>query len=204
MRDWKVIVSPHFSFLEERFHWSLTAADDSSYWETTVTYSRDPAAVVVRYSVEFNRAEVELVRMVDGQIPQVPIFVHPDTRIDRCDLDNLLLLKAPSVVETLRKLQGLDADTLHKALAIEADALERYALDFLWLDLSIFEELDLLIKSRVAKNPQRMTIWVPEGTSQEANCGQSGTGEAGRPQGAGGRAVLQAPASGGVPAALTG
>jgi len=121
----------------------------------------------VRYSVEFNRAEVELVRMVDSQIPQIPIFVHPDTRIDRCDLDNLLLLKAPSVFETLRKLQGLDTDTLHKALAVEADALERYASDFLWLDLSIFEEFDLLIKSRVAQNPQRLTIWIPEGTSQE-------------------------------------
>ena len=71
---WRAIVSPHFGFLETRFHWSLTAMNDSGNWETSVTYSRDPAAVIVRYSVEFDRAEVELVRMIDGKIPPVPIF----------------------------------------------------------------------------------------------------------------------------------
>jgi hypothetical protein len=166
--EWRAIVAPHFGFLEDRFHWSLTAEDDSTNWETTVTYARDPAAVIVRYSVEFNRAEVELVRMVDGKIPPVPIFIHPDTRIDRCDLDNLLILKAPSVLEALRRLGGLKRSTSQRALALQADALQRYALEFLWLDMSVFDELDQLIKARVATNPQRVTVWVPQGASEGA------------------------------------
>lgn len=40
--DWEAIVSTHFSFLEERFHWTLWAKDDSGNWETTITYARDP------------------------------------------------------------------------------------------------------------------------------------------------------------------
>jgi hypothetical protein len=106
--------------------------------------------------------------MVDGKIPPVPIFIHPDTRIDRCDLDNLLILKAPSVLEALRRLGGLKRSTSQRALALQADALQRYALEFLWLDMSVFDELDQLIKARVATNPQRVTVWVPQGASEGA------------------------------------
>ena len=115
--DWEAIVSTHFSFLEERFHWTLWAKDDSGHWETTITYARDPAAVIVRCSAEFNRAEVEFVRMVAGDIPPVPIFVHSNTRIDRCELDNLLLLRDSSMLEGLRNLSGLDRQTVDQALA---------------------------------------------------------------------------------------
>jgi hypothetical protein len=92
VEKWEEIASPHFAFLEETFEWTLLATDDSSNWETTITYARAPAATIVRYSVEFNRAEVELVRMVAGAIPPVPVFVHPNTPIDGCGVDNLLLL----------------------------------------------------------------------------------------------------------------
>jgi hypothetical protein len=165
--DWEAIVSTHFSFLEERFHWTLWAKDDSGNWETTITYARDPAAVIVRCSAEFNRAEVELVRMVAGEIPPVPIFVHSNTRIDRCELDNLLLLRDSSMLEGLRNLSGLDRQTVDQALALQARALERYALSFLERDMRIFDEFDKLIKDRVARNPQRIRLSFPEGTPQE-------------------------------------
>jgi hypothetical protein len=165
--NWEAIVSTHFSFLEERFHWTLWAKDDSGNWETTITYARDPAAVIVRYSVEFNRAEVELARMVAGEIPPVPIFVHSNTRIDRCELDDLLLLRDSSMLEALRNLSGLDRQTVDQALALQARALERYALSFLERDMRIFDEFDKLIKDRVARDPQRIRLSFPEGTPQE-------------------------------------
>lgn len=164
---WEAIVAPHFSFLEERFHWSVVAREDASNWETTVTYARDPCAVIVRYSVEFQRAEVELVRLVDGNVPPVPVFVHPSTRIDRSLIDNLLALRAPSKLAELRRFAGLDEPSMHQALALQADALERYAIEFLWLDLGVFDEFDLLIKARVSGANQRIRIAVPEGTGQE-------------------------------------
>ncbi len=68
---------------------SIVGTEDSSPWETSITYARDPVAVIIRKSVEIDRAEVELNRMVAGQIPPVPILVHPETPIDRCELDNL-------------------------------------------------------------------------------------------------------------------
>ena len=70
--------------------------------------------------------------------------------------------------ESLRKLTRLDSDTLQRALALQAEALERYALDFLWLDMSVFDEFEQLIKARIARHPQRMTVWVPTGTPEDA------------------------------------
>ena len=165
--DWEALVAPYFRFLEERFHMRIIGRDDSGWWETSITYARDPVAVIVRNSVEFNRAEIELVRMVDGKIPPVPIFVHPDTRIDRCEFDNLLILRAPSEFEALKKLGGLDRPTVERSLEFQASALERYAPEFLRGDPAVFEELDKLIKDRVAENPQRIKISFPEGTSPQ-------------------------------------
>jgi hypothetical protein len=123
--------------------------------------------VIVRYSVEFNRAEVELVRMVAGEIPPVPIFVHSNTRIDRRGLDNLLLLRDSSMLKALRNLAGLDRQTVDQALALQAHALERYGLNFLERDMQVFDEFDKLIKDRVAQNPQSIRLSFPEGTPQE-------------------------------------
>ncbi len=68
---------------------SIVGKEDSSPWETSITYARDPVAVIIGKSVEIDRAEVELIRMVAGQNPLVPILVHPETPIDRCESDNL-------------------------------------------------------------------------------------------------------------------
>ena len=60
----------------------VISTDDSTNFETSVTYGSDSIAVIVRYSVEFDRTEVELMRLVDGKVPRVPIFVHADTPSD--------------------------------------------------------------------------------------------------------------------------
>src|SRR5205823_2735942 len=135
---WQATVAGHFGFLEADFHLSVIATDDSSNWETSVTYASDPVAVIVRYSVEFDRAEVELIRLVDGKVPRVPTFVHPDTRIDRALLDILLLLRAPAEAEKLRQLGGLDSTSVDSSLAFQALALRRYGGDFLSGNCEVF------------------------------------------------------------------
>ena len=63
--SWRSTVARHFRFLEEDLHMSVIATDDTTNWETSVTYGSDVIAVIIRYSVEFDRAEVELIRLVD-------------------------------------------------------------------------------------------------------------------------------------------
>ncbi len=165
--SWRSTVSRYFRFLEEDFQMSVIATDDATNWETSVTYGSHTSAVIVRYSVEFDRAEVELIRLVDGKVPKVPIFIHPDTSIDRGLLDNLLLVRAPSEAEELKGLGGLDSKALERSLSFQALALQRHAMDFLSGSFAAFNDLDTLIKDRVARNPQKLTIHFPEGTSED-------------------------------------
>lgn len=164
---WEAQVTRHFGYLEKRYDMSIKAREDSQWWATSVTYGRDHVAIIVRYSVEFNRAEVELIRLVDGKVPPVPIFIHTDTRIDRSLLDNLLEIRSTPDLETLGNLDGLDSPALERSLAFQAKALEEHAADFLRGDTAVFQDLDHLIKARVAQNPQRIKMSFPEGTPQE-------------------------------------
>jgi hypothetical protein len=162
--SWQSTVARHFRFLEEDFHMSVIATDDSTNFETSITYASDPSAVIVRYSVEFDRAEVELIRLIDGKVPRVPIFVHPDTPIDRALLSDLLLLRAPSDSDELKRRGGLGKDAVERSLSFQALALRQHASDFLKGDTEVFKDFDRLIKDRVAGNPQKLTISFPEGT----------------------------------------
>ena len=164
---WRSTVSRHFGFLESDFHMHVIATDDSSNWETSVTYARDPIGVIVRYSVEFDRAEVELFQLIDGQVPKVPIFVHLDTPTNRALLDLLLAARAPIEAEQLKALTGLGSGAVQKALSFQASTLQRYGRDFLDGDTSVFADFDRLIKAQVAKDPPVLRIHVPEGPSQD-------------------------------------
>jgi hypothetical protein len=164
---WGAMVAPHFGYLESRYDMRVMESNDQDWWATSITYGRDRVAVIVRYSVEFNRAEVELIRLVDGRVPPVPIFIHADTHIDRSLLDNLLEVRSPSALERLAKLGGLDEATLERSLTFQAEALEEHATDFLRGDTAVFQEFDRLIKGRVARSTQRIKMSFPEGTSQE-------------------------------------
>ena len=165
--SWNSTVARHFRFLEEDFHMRVISTDDSTNFETSVTYGSDSIAVIVRYSVEFDRTEVELIRLVDSKVPRVPIFVHADTPIDRALLDDLLLLRAPSEAEELKQQGGLGTEAVERSLNFQAAALRQHASDFLEGDPEVFKDFDRLIKARVAGNPQKLTISFPEGTSRD-------------------------------------
>lgn len=164
---WQSTVDRYFAFLKRDFHMSVLATDDATNWETSVTYASDKVAVIVRYSVESNCAEVELVQLIEGQVPKVPIFVHLDTPINRALLDLLLAVRASSEAEQLKALSGLGKGMVQKALSFQATALQRYGRDFLDGDTSVFADFDRLIKARVAKDPPVLRIHVAEGTSQD-------------------------------------
>jgi hypothetical protein len=58
--SWRPTVARYFRFLEKDFQMRVVATHDATNWETSVTYGSYGSAVIVRYSVEFDRAEVEL------------------------------------------------------------------------------------------------------------------------------------------------
>lgn len=164
--QWASMVAHHFGFLAEAYGLQVSVSDDTDAWETTVTYSRDPVAVIVRYSIEFERAEVELVRMVDGRIPAVLVFILPDSVIDRSLLDSVLRIRSPQGFSDLKAHRGLDVSSLNRSLAFQAAALQLHAADFLKGDLSIFDQVGRLLKDGIADNPPTVTAIFPEGASR--------------------------------------
>lgn len=161
---WEALVSSHFAYLVDEFHMKVISRDASTNWETSVTYGRDPVGVIIRESVEFDRVEIELVRLVDGRVPATPIFVHPDTPIDRGLFDHVLAIRAPEEQRVLGGLQGLDPDSVNRSLEFLGPGLKQWASDFLAGDTAVIDLIGDRIHQRVAANPEKVTINFPEGT----------------------------------------
>jgi hypothetical protein len=157
---WRESVERNFRFLADR-GFALSEVDDSSPWETWVEYRSDRAAVRISRSNEFARAEVNLIRLVDGAVPPYPVWITA-ARIDWALLDNLLEARSPTLLGQARALSGLDDDSLERQLAFWATALQEAASDFLDGDLSPIDEAGAVVRERVRRNPQHVTAWLAE------------------------------------------
>jgi hypothetical protein len=77
---WRAQVTAHFSFLEATYGFHFASVDGASWWQTTVRYDSPTLAVRIDKSVEFERVEVWLIRLVDGQLPDYPSSSIPIRR----------------------------------------------------------------------------------------------------------------------------
>ncbi len=164
---WQAKVDLYFAYLRTTYGFRITSADASSVWVTRVIYQSDVAAVQVDRSIEFQRVELTVVRLVDGRIPAYPIFVKPDTVINQALFDNILIIRNPQLLDQLDMLKGLDDDHVEQSLAFLAKALEDNATDILNGDLSIFVAVDALIKERDMAHPPAITVYLPDGATSE-------------------------------------
>jgi hypothetical protein len=159
---WQAKVDLHFAYLRTTHGFRIASADATSFWVTRVVYQSDVAAVAVDKSIEFERVELSVIRLVDGRLPQYPIFVLPDTVINQTLFDTILTIRNPDLLDHLRGLKGLDDDHIEKSLTFLARSLEEIAPDFLTGDLSLFEAVDALIKEQVKAHPPVITVYLPE------------------------------------------
>jgi hypothetical protein len=164
---WQAKVDLHFAYLRTSYGFRITSADASSVWVTRVVYQSDMAAVAVDSSIEFERVELSVMRLVGGRLPEYPIFILPDTVINQTLFDNILMIRNPNLLDDMRALKGLDNDHIEKSLAFLARALEENMSDFLNGDLSVFEAVDGLIKERVKAHPPIITVHLPEDATAE-------------------------------------
>ncbi|HEV2235669.1 MAG TPA: hypothetical protein VGR57_03320 [Ktedonobacterales bacterium] len=164
---WQAKVDRHFAYLRTTYDFRITSADASSFWVTRVVYQSDVAAVAVDRSVEFERVELSVIRLVDGRLPEYPIFILPDTVINQTLFDNILTIRSPHLVGQLDEFRGLDDEHIETSLAFLGRTLEEIAPDFLTGDLSIFEAVDALIKERVKAHPPIITVHLPESATAE-------------------------------------
>ena len=93
---WRELVEPHSGFVAD-FGFEAVDLDEGSFWSLWVQYRSPTAAIRISKSREFVRCEVELIRLVDGEVPAYPIWITED-RIDWVLLDNVVAVRRPDLL----------------------------------------------------------------------------------------------------------
>ena len=164
---WRAQVAAHFSFLETMYGFHFASVDGVNWWQTTVRYDSPALAVRIDKSVEFERVEVWLIRLVDGQLPEYPIFVNPDTPINYVVLDRVLQNRAPQEAQKLDGLRGLTGEQVDRSLVFLSDMLRTHCDDVLRGDFALFDVIAEQMHQEARVHPQGIRIIVPDTTSHE-------------------------------------
>jgi hypothetical protein len=141
---WQAKVDQHFAYLRTDYGFTKTRADTFSVWTISAYYQSDRAAVEVVRNVEFGRAELELIRLVNGKMPQ-----YPDIASNTTVFDFVLEIRSPQLLTQLWALTGLDDEHVEASLVFLAKTLVEIAPDFLAGELAIFEAVEEGVKQSV-------------------------------------------------------
>jgi hypothetical protein len=163
-KAWERRVREHFDFLVE--HGFRFDHVEASSWATTALYLSPTLGLEVTRSVEFDRVELELIRLVGGELPEYEVWITDSPR-NRVLFDNVLIARAPELDEASLALGGLSKEAEEMQLRFWADALRSVAHDFLDGDDAPLRDGEQVVRQRVAENPQELTIWLPSDASQE-------------------------------------
>lgn len=145
---WLHRVRPHFDFLLEQGY--RLEGGETSAWETWVQYVSATNAVRVTRSFEFQRAEVELIRLADGQVPPPgKDHIHYFAL-----LDNVVEARTPGQSPVPG---GLSDDEVEAQLASWSAALRSAASDFLAGDCAAIDEAEAVVRERMRQHP-----WPPD------------------------------------------
>ncbi|WP_310963227.1 hypothetical protein [Nocardioides terrisoli] len=181
--QWRKTVDIHFGYLKD-FGFRRVDSDDSSFWSLWVQYRSPTAALRVSKSNEFVRAEVHLIRLVDGEVPAYPIWIT-DARIDWTLLDNVVEARRPELLDEASRQHGLKASEIEGQLSFWANVLKEVASDFLDGDFAPIDEAGALVRLRVAEHPQEVKVWIPNDAPEGAEIGESAAVEATLPSNVG-------------------
>lgn len=148
--QWREMVEPHFGFLIE-LGFSRVIEDDTSNWETSLQYASTVSAVRIVRSIEYDRVEVYLYRLLNGQPPP-----YSEGTIDgvgyQALFDNVLESRGQRAVER----GGLADADVERQLGYWSDSLRRFAPEILSGDLSAINEAAAIVDERKRKHP-----WPP-------------------------------------------
>ncbi len=162
---WREVVDTYFEFLTDA-GFTTTTVDDSRWWEISVTYLTDTVALKVAASREYNRVEVELVRLVHSQMPEYQVWVT-DGPLDRMLLDNVVEARRPERLAELTRHKGLSTKATARQLALFAALLGEVAPEFLTGDTSAIDDGATVVRARASEHPQEFTVHMPPNATDE-------------------------------------
>jgi hypothetical protein len=165
-REWAEQVARHFGFLT-RYGFVLTDVAPSTAWEVRVTYRSPLSALAVIRSNEFLRVEVQLMRLVDGELPAYPIFVVDSVPVNTFYADDLLRLRRADADQALARQRGLSPQDVEAQLVFWSAALRKYGQDFLAGDLPVLDTLEQIVRERARQHRPEVVVRLPDGASAD-------------------------------------
>jgi transposase-like protein len=147
--DWAARVSVHFRYLK-RWGFRFSGAD-ANMWEERATYRSHHSAINVVKDYQGPRVEVELMRLVDSELPEPEVFIVDSEPVNRFYVDELIRLRQPDGEAALAQLT--DMPTFDDQLKFLAAALRRHGADFLAGDLGVLDDLERIVRSRAREQP---------------------------------------------------
>lgn len=117
----------------------------SRWYCTRVVYVSETSAVEVDRSFEYQRVEVTLARLRDGELPRVRVFVT-GAPFDDILLDNVVEARAPDHP----RWQTTPGRTYDEQLSFWAETLRMVAPDFLRGSFSAIEDGERAVRARMA------------------------------------------------------
>jgi hypothetical protein len=161
-------VARHFDYLPA-FGFAVVSIEESSIGELRVTYKSRRAAVAVVVSNEYTRAEVQLMRLVDGELPEYPSLLVDSLLLHTFYLDDLLLLRIPDVREAVQLQHGPCNAEIDAQLAFWSTSLRRHGEDFLRGDLRVLDEMERLVRERAGQSAPERVVSIPVDTPGQAD-----------------------------------
>ncbi len=159
---WKAQVAAHFGYLETEYDFHFVSVDGSNWWGTFVYYQSPLLQLQFDRSVEFDSVEIQLARLIDGRVPQYPIFVNPDTPINHIYLNQVLSERAPEESEKLLAMRGLSDEQVERSLACQSEVLRTYCDDILRGEFAIYDVIAERLHENARKHPQEIKVWLPD------------------------------------------
>lgn len=163
-KAWQRLVGEHFDFLLG--HGFRLDQVETNWWATTAVYLSPTLGVEVTRSVEFDRVEISLLRLVRGKRPEYQVWIT-ERSLDRVLFDNVLLARAPELAAASRSQAGLSKRAVGEQLSFWADALRSAAPDFLEGTDGALADGERVVRESLGDEPQELTIWLPEDATAE-------------------------------------
>ncbi len=142
-----------FKFLEDEFDFEIVTSERDSFG-SYITYQNSTTGI--RFSLEPKEGGmfILLSRLIDGKIPDYPIFVGSGTPLNSFYLDDLISLRAQSLKVEQEIEELFNPNGLERVLVQYANILQQYAIDILKGDFQVFTELAEIVTKR-AENLQK-------------------------------------------------
>jgi hypothetical protein len=159
--SWEREVRRHFDFLLEKgFRFDGV---EEQWWAASARYLSTTHGVEVTRSVEFDRVEITLMRLVEGRAPDHEVWLT-ERPLDSVLFDNVLAARAPELLDEVPS--GLSEQAVDTQLRLWAELLRSAAPEFLEGDDSALRDGEQVIRRSNAASPQQVTIWLPSDASE--------------------------------------